>query len=227
MQLLVQALPPHVTLTCVDPIFGMPSERGGGLERTYDLVILGNGGSFGTEVLGNVLQRTPLARNLCSILARSPHRIGLFGTEFRDELDPEFVGQVLDHLTVWFARTTRDVETWGRGRRNVLHFGDWQVIATRPAGGVPEARVFSRSLDELLSRLDEARSIAWREYVSPRGTPRGTIPSVLADIFSRDVGEGCWFPVDHRALEAYRLRMQRLSDGFRDTLATLLRVGKG
>ena len=91
----------------------------------YDMVILGIGNSINAPALGRP--------ELHQLLDRTPHAIGIFGTQYRYQyetmMDPALFGALLDKLTTWWARYEEDILAYGRGRDNVRHMGDWLISA--------------------------------------------------------------------------------------------------
>jgi hypothetical protein len=94
-------------------------------EETFDLVIVG---------IGNSLNAPPIARpQLRRLLEATPHSLGVFGTQYRNQYrlgeTPALFDTLLSGLTTWWARYEEDIYAFGRGRANVRHLGDLLVSA--------------------------------------------------------------------------------------------------
>ena len=59
-----------------------------------DLLVLGIGNSLSNEMLTD---------ELLQLLARSKQAIGIFGTQYREQIDAARLAAVLDRLAIWYA----------------------------------------------------------------------------------------------------------------------------
>ena len=84
----------------------------------YDLVVLG---------IGNSLFRPLLGDDVLDIVSRAKASIGIFGTQYRELIPRAALERLIDRLDTWFARYEDDVLLYGRGRKNVVHLGDWLI----------------------------------------------------------------------------------------------------
>jgi len=171
-----------------------------------DLVILGIGNSL--------LPADALNAGLISLLARVPHSIGIFGTQyrscFRSGPTAEGLARILDTLTTWWARYQDDIALFGGARSNVRHLGDWLMAAFPLASPTLErgltipkefalenmpldraiqriqayAAVDSARLHPLLCALTSAREVLYREQ---RDLPNSEEPSGKFASLLRDV----------------------------------------
>jgi hypothetical protein len=94
-------------------------------DEAFDLVILG---------IGNSLNAPPIARTqLRRLLETTPHSLGIFGTQYRDQYrhgeTPAHFDALLSGLTTWWARYEEDLYAFGRGRANARHLGDLLISA--------------------------------------------------------------------------------------------------
>lgn len=139
-------------------------------EGDFDLMILGLGQSLNASSI--------LRPELVELVARIPHTIGIFGTQYhsqyRDVLTPRQFQNFLNRLTTWWARYETDISDFGQGRDNVRHLGDWLISAfpmTEPR--LDEPLVVEARSREVEAPLD--RSIQWiqayREVRSARLHP--------------------------------------------------------
>lgn len=184
-----------------------------------DLLILG---------IGNSLFQPLLTDPLLRLVERVPRAVGIFGTQYREMIDRERLGSVLDQLDHWYARYTEDIEWFGAGRDNVSHLGDWLIDAFPMAQPFDSAelrieeemwndlpmdrviqciqrheRVFSGRLHPLLCALTSARQVAYAEQVVD-GLAAGKFRSMLLDVFGQEFPEHEFFPVSTDHVVAYK-----------------------
>jgi hypothetical protein len=94
-------------------------------DEPFDLLILG---------IGNSLNAPPISRpEIRRTIERTPHSIGIFGTQYRDQYrggdTPKLFDALLSGLTTWWARYEEDLLAFGRGRSNARHLGDLLISA--------------------------------------------------------------------------------------------------
>jgi hypothetical protein len=211
----------------------------------FDLLILGTGHSLNAATV----QRPELH----ALMTRIPHTVGIFGTQYRYQyrelIDPTAFDRLLERLTMWWARNEEDVLTFGAGRQNVRHLGDWLITAfpnalptiDRTLDVPPEIksqdapldrviqriqsyrRVNSARIHPLLCALTSADQVAYREqHEDPNQKISGKFRSMLIDIFGRSYPEGELFDVDHAAVRAYKQKVERNVEAMRQQIAALL-----
>lgn len=94
-------------------------------EGDFDLVILGLGQSLNASAI--------VHPELDRLLDRTPHAIGIFGTQYKSQyrtrMAPDRFDALIGRLTTWWARYESDVADFGGGHANVRHMGDWLVSA--------------------------------------------------------------------------------------------------
>jgi len=129
----------------------------------FDLVLLGIGNSINAPAMGR-----PELRQL---LERTPHSIGIFGTQYpyqyKSLMDPGLFGALLDRLTCWWARYRDDIDAFGSTRGNVRHLGDCLVSAFPLACPTKDktleigADVMSReiALDRMIQQIQAYRRV--------------------------------------------------------------------
>ncbi len=190
-------------------------------EESFDLLIVGIGNSLFGELLD---------KPLLSLVERSRHAIGIFGTQYRETLPVPMLSGLLDNLDHWYARYEDDVLLYGRGRKNVSHLGDWLVKAfpmTRPTSterldigqeiwnDLPLDRtiqniqkhktVFSTRLHPLLCALTSAEQVGYREQrEGGENLVSGKFRSLLIDIFGRTYPEEKLWTVDREKVLIYK-----------------------
>ena len=132
-------------------------------DEQFDLIILGIGNSLNAPAI----RRPELHR----LIDRTPHTLGIFGTQYRYQydtlMDPSLFGILLDKLTTWWARYEDDVEAFGGNRSNVRHLGDWLISAfplatpTKNKNLFIPADVMSKdiSLDRMIQQIQAYRSV--------------------------------------------------------------------
>ncbi len=194
---------------------------------SYDLVVLG---------IGNSIFQPVLVDGLLDVVMRGKARVGIFGTQFRELMPRPALDRLIDRLDTWYARYEDDVLTYGRGRTNVEHLGDWLIdqfpMSTPTDDGelhigeevwqeLPLDRtiqhiqrykkVYSTRLHPLLCALTSAETVAYAEQ--PAGGESaivsGKFRSMLIDIFGRTYPEKTFFAVDHAAVARYKKRVNR------------------
>jgi hypothetical protein len=193
----------------------------------YDLVVLGTGNSMFQPLLGD---------DVLDIVGRAKASIGIFGTQYRELIPRVGVERLVERLDTWFARYQDDVLMYGRGRKNVVHLGDWlidqfpmttstlddplQIVEDiRPDHALDWAmqviqchkQVYSTRLHPLLCALTSAELVAYAEPPSEQmpGVVSGTFRSMLIDIFGRSYPEQQFFMVDRDAVRRYKARVHR------------------
>ena len=212
-------LPAHAV---VKPIFFKPFTLP---EEELDLLILG---------IGNSLFKPLMTPQLTALLKRSKHAIGVFGTQYRQQIDPVAMRAIIESLDHWHARYAEDALLYGQGLNHVSHLGDClvsQFPLTTPAlhetlrigDEVWEERgldrtishiqqykkVHSTRLHPLLCALTSAEEVA---YVEQResGTHEisGKFGAMLYDVFGRRFPEGQWWSVEQAAVQRYKHQVQ-------------------
>jgi hypothetical protein len=191
----------------------------------YDLVVLGTGNSMFKPLLGD---------DVLDIVSRGKASIGIFGTQYRELIPRAALDRLLDRLDTWFARCEDDVLMYGRGRKNVVHLGDWLIDQFPMARGVldeplqiseeirPEhaldhairiiqrhRQVYSARLHPLLCALTSAELVAYAEQPDAQAPEivSGRFRSMLIDIFGRTYPEKKFFIVDRDAVTRYKSRV--------------------
>lgn len=212
-------------------------------DEDFDLLVLGIGNSLFAPLLND---------RLLALLDRIPQKIGIFGTQYRNEFAPQQLHAVIDRLDHWHARYREDVLLYGRERKNVSHFGDWLIDAFPMALGQRKEtfrigneiwqnlpldrtiqqiqafeRVDSTRLHPLLCALTSAREVAYHEQREggSKGVS-GKFRSLLIDIFGREMPEGRFWPVDRGAVLNYKQLVRNNVDALRRDLAERLGAGR-
>src|SRR6185295_6469460 len=70
---------------------------------------------------------TLLSEEVLEIVSHAKAAIGIFGTHSRELIARPAFDRLIDRLDTWFARYEDEVLMYGRGRRNVVHIGDWLI----------------------------------------------------------------------------------------------------
>ncbi len=208
-------------------------------EGNYDLLILGTGHSLFQPIL---------TEQLLSLVRSVPRTVGIFGTQYREAIDRSLLSEILDELTVWFARHEEDLLLYGKGRPNALHLGDWLLSAfpmtrwtkdatlnigkeiwndlplDRTIQNIQQYRhVFSERIHPLLCALASAERIAYTEQRECGGTlASGKFRSMFLDIFGRTWPESTAFEFDRAAVAGYRSRTTKIMSGMPQLFSTLL-----
>ena len=84
----------------------------------YDLAIVGTGSSLFQPLVGD---------QVLDVVSRAKASIGIFGTQYRELIPRPALERLIERLDTWFARYEDDVLLYGRGRKNVVHLGDWLI----------------------------------------------------------------------------------------------------
>jgi len=207
----------------------------------YDLVVLGTGNSLFQPLLtGEVLD----------IIGRGKASIGIFGTQYRELIPRAAMTRVIERLDTWYARSEDDVLMYGRGRKNVVHLGDWLIdqfpltqssenepLQIGPETGVElpldrivkiiqsHRQVHSARLAPLLCALTSAELASYEEASSPQQADivSGRFRSMLIDIFGRSYPEKEFFLVDREAVRRYKARVHRNVAQVGEQIDSLLR----
>jgi hypothetical protein len=193
----------------------------------YDLVVLGT---------GNSLFQPLIREDVLDVVSRAKAAIGIFGTQYRELIPRAALDRLLDRLDTWFARYEDDVLLYGRGRKNVVHLGDWlidQFPMNRPSLDDPlqidneiasefaldraiqviqqHRQVYSSRLAPLLCALTSTELAAYAEQPAAdmAGIVSGKFRSMLIDIFGRTYAEKKFFMVDRDAVTRYKVRVHR------------------
>jgi methyltransferase family protein len=193
--------------------------------ESYDLVVLG---------IGNSVFHRMLNEETLDIVKRGKAAIGIFGTQYHELIQRPLLDRLIDGLDTWFARYEEDVLTFGRGRRNVVHLGDWlidQFPMAQPSedkllevgediwSELPLDRiiqqiqrhknVFSTRMHPLLCALTSAELVAYTEQREAGSAiiVTGKFRSMLIDIFGRTFPERKFFEVDRAAVTRYKARV--------------------
>jgi hypothetical protein len=205
----------------------------------YDLVVLGTGDS---------LFPTPLGEEILDVVSHAKAAIGIFGTHSRELISRPVLDRLIDRLDTWFTRYEDDVLMYGRGRRNVVHLGDWlidQFPLARPINDEPlmisaevgqefaldrairtiqqHKQVYSTLPSALLCALTSAELAAYTEPSMPRSLAGGQFRSMLIDIFGRTFPEQKFFLVDRDAVTWYKARVHRNVGKVGARIAAILR----
>ena len=209
-------------------------------EGAPDLLILG---------VGNSLFQPVLTDELLQLVDRAGRTVGIFGTQYREAIDPSRMASLLDRLESWWARHEEDVGVYGGGRGNVHHLGDWMIDACPMTTWrhdelfrVGEETINDSPLDRLIERYQ-----SYRQFASPRMHPllcaltaaeqvgyqeqremddpnqvSGKFRSMFLDIFGVDKPEKQMWPVDRAAVVAYKAKVRRNVEALRAELGRLL-----
>ena len=183
-----------------------------------------------------------------SLVRSVPRTVGIFGTQYREGIDRCLLSQLLNELTVWFARYEEDLLLYGKGRSNALHLGDWLfsalpmtrwtkdetlTIKKEPGNDLPLDRavqdiqqyrcVSSERLHPLLCALTSAEQITYTERRECSGaTGSGKFRSMFLDIFGRTWPEATAFEFNRAAVAGYRSRVMKVISGMPQLFTTLL-----
>lgn len=210
------------------------------LEGAPDLLVLG---------IGNSLFQPLLTDDLLRLVDRAGQTVGIFGTQYRRDIEPARLSGLLDRLDSWWARYEEDLLLYGAGRRNARHLGDWlieafplarwtrdeqlvvgsEVNANAPMDRIIERiqsyrRVDSPRLHPLLCALTSAEEVSYaeqRERENP-DTASEKFRSMLLDVFGMEKPERRFWAVDRAAVQAYKAKVRRNVGDLRTQLAKLL-----
>jgi tetratricopeptide (TPR) repeat protein len=211
-------------------------------EEPFDLAIVG---------MGNSMFQPILTDRLLAFLERVPAAIGIFGTQYRQSIDRARMDRLLDRLSIWFARNEEDALSFGRGRNNVVHLGDWLISAfpmahwsrdetlqigqeiwqdlplDRTIQKIQQYRsVRSTRVHPLLCALTSAERVAYREQREDAAkTSSGKFRSMLLDIFGRTFPEDELFAFNRDAVMNYRAKVQARMAAMPETIGKLLGGG--
>ena len=207
----------------------------------YDLVVLGLGNSMFQPLLGD---------DVLDIVSRAKASIGIFGTQYRELIPRLAMDRLIDRLDTWYARSEDDVLIYGRGRKNVVHLGDWlidQFPMSNPTEDEPlqvddeiqsddaldraiqtiqrHKQVYSSRLHPLLCALTSAELVAYAEQPSAQmpDIASGKFRGMLIDIFGRSFPEKKFFMVDRDAVTRYKARVHRNVARLGERIDTILR----
>jgi hypothetical protein len=224
--LINEVLPAHATVNHAWMNFAKGCRIEGVPAGDIDLLVLGIGNSLSNEMLTD---------ELLQLLARSKQAIGIFGTQYREQIDAARLAAVLDRLAIWYARYDEDIQYHGKGRLNVVHLGDWLISAFPMSRGenptvlntgaemwhdLPLDRtiqriqahrqVFGTRMHPLLCALTSAEQVAYHEQRNEKtGLVSGKFRSLLLDIFGKAFPENEFFTVDRDAVAAYKLKVRQ------------------
>lgn len=215
-------------------------------DEQYDLVVLGIGNSLNAPSIGN--------QELHRLIERTPNTIGIFGTQYAYQydrlMDRGMFGVLLNKLTTWWARYQTDIDSYGGGRENIRHLGDWLISAfplakpTCDKNLVVPADVMSKdiSLDRMIQKIQAYRSVSTARlhpmlcaltsaeqvaYQEQREGPdpkleSGKFADQLRDVFGRSFEEDRFFPVDREAVIRYKMRVETNMAALKAQIASLL-----
>lgn len=229
-----QVLPPDATVTHAfhDP-WAPP-------EGAFDLLVLG---------IGNSLFQPMFAHDgLLALMDRIPHRIGIFGTQYRQAIDRARMKALMQRLGHWWARYAEDIQWCGEHAQRTTHLGDWLIDACPMARPVDArtlqvgdemwnnlpldrtiqqiqrfARVRSGRLHPLLCALTSADAVAYDEQPHPEtGQPSGKFRSMLLDVFGREMPPAAFWPVERERVAAYKRKVRAGIDALRADIAARL-----
>lgn len=205
----------------------------------FDLLIVG---------VGNSMFEPILTEELLSLVRRTPKSVGIFGTQYREQINSARFAQLLDALTVWFARSEEDLLLYGKGRANAIHLGNWLIDAfpmtcwtrnetlnvgkeiwndlplDRTIQQIQQYRnVGSERIHPLLCALTSAERVAYSEQRDrASGQPSGKFRGMLMDIFGRTWPESSMFEFRRECVADYRTRVQRIMAGMPQLFEQLL-----
>ena len=188
-----------------------------------DLLILG---------IGNSLMKELLTPELMKFVRGAQKSVGIFGTQYRERIDPEVFSTLISLLTHWFARHQTDLDFFGSGHQNTSWLGDWLVDSFPMAKAQEDKilmvgneiwqdlpldrtiqriqqhkKVLSTRVHPLLCALTSADQVAYTEQKQD-GLDSGKFSSMLVDIFGKSATEKVFFDVDRRAVTEYKKRVR-------------------
>jgi hypothetical protein len=217
-------------------------------EEPFDLLILG---------VGHSLNASSIARpEIQRLVETTPNTLGIFGTQYpyqyREMTDPGQFETLLDRMTTWWARNRSDVETFGGGRANVHHLGDWlisafpmatprlertltigpdivdrEVLLDRVIQQIQDYRLVSSArIHPLLCALTSAEQVRFQEQRETAGhsAESGKFATMLIVIFGRSFDENVFFPVDREAVLRYKLMVEANMAALRGQIRALLEL---
>lgn len=207
---------------------------------SFDLLILG----IGNSIFGPLLNE-PLFNLVKSRFIK--FKIGIFGTQYREEFDSALMRELIKHLDLWCARYREDLKFYAPNMDHAIHFGDWLIDAfpfarayinqtlkigdeiwqNLPLDRVIQEiqlykRVYSTRLHPLLCALTSAEEVAYREQrESGTGRVSGKFRSMFLDIFGKDYPENKFFAVERDKVSAYKRFVRKRVEGLRGFLGHL------
>lgn len=204
-------------------------------EPNFDLAIVGTGGD---------LDSAQISEGLLNFLDHVPRAIGLFGIGDRDSQNDK-IACLLDRLFLWGARHEQDVLLYGRGRGNVLHFGDWLIDAF-PLGLGTDGNSLRLDNSALLDAAENILAQLRRHHRADVGHPdlllaalcccdelsfhdeqnqaAGRFRALLIDVLGRSYAQNEAIAVDREAVMAYKARTRLMIDELRKVLAIALGI---
>ena len=239
-QILNQVLPPNARVRHIH-YYPWDAPPEGGPEGAPDLLILG---------IGNSVFRPLLTDDLLKLVDRAGRTVGIFGTQYREAIDPSRMASLLDRLDSWWGRYEEDLLLYGKGRANARHLGDWLIEAFPMASWTRDEllqigaevhndapldrlieryqsyrRVASPRLHPLLCALTAAEEVAYqdqREMPDDPALASGKFRSMLLDVFGADKPERRMWSVDRAAVAAYKAKVRGNVEALRAELARVL-----
>ena len=210
------------------------------IPKDIDLLILGIGNSlFGNLLNDDLIQSVKSAKN----------SIGIFGTQYRENLPTNKLNELLDSLSWWFARYEEDIQLYGGNRKNVSHLGDWLINAFPMTIGKEEIllnigeeiwnelpldrtiqniqkhkKVISTRLHPLLCALTSAKVVGYIEQreMADKNIISGKFKSMLLDIFSKYYPEHETWEVDKSKVVSYKRKVRENTDQMKIYIRNLL-----
>ncbi len=207
-------------------------------DGTVDLLILG---------IGNSLMKELLTPDLIDFVRAARKSVGIFGTQYRERIDPEVFSTLISLLNHWFARHQIDLDLFGTGHQNTSWLGDWLVDSFPMAKAQEDKilmigneiwqdlpldrtiqriqqhkKVLSSRVHPLLCALTSADQVAYTEQKHD-GLDSGKFSSMLVDIFGKSAPEKLFFDVDRQAVTQYKERVRVKIRHLEKFLADLLR----
>ena len=191
-----------------------------------DLLVLG---------IGNSLFEPLLTDRMLDLVAAAPKTIGIFGTQYRSQIQRERMARLLAHVDTWYARYEEDVRIYGELCAKTVHLGDWlieafpmavadkdetlrigkEIWANQPLDRTIQhiqryQTVFSPSLHPLLCALTSARVFGYAEQRGFAGAEAsGKFRSMLIDIFDRTYPENLMCAFDRDKVQLYKEKISR------------------
>ena len=188
---------------------------------SIDLLVLGIGNSIYQPLLTDELQR---------LVDGVPHVVGIFGTQYRNQIDQGRMRSLLQRLDCWFARSEEDLLLYGDMARHAEHLGDWLIDASPMAvADLDEPLVIGRevwddpSLDRLIQKIQRHRTVIStrlhpllcaltsaekveysEQFLGGSSEPSGKFRSMLYDVFRRSYPENTQWRVDRDRVWAYK-----------------------
>jgi tetratricopeptide (TPR) repeat protein len=232
INLVNETLPAHAEVTFLNHAPWSPPDQ------TFDLLIVG---------IGNSMFQPLLNEQLLALVERSRAAIGIFGTQYREDIPRPKLQALLDRLEHWYARYEEDVLLYGQRSSKVTHLGDWLISAfpmTHPTLqerleigdevwlNLPldrtiqfihrHATVLSSRLHPLLCALTSASKVAYREQRNENWSISGKFRAMLLDVFGRNYPEDEYFAVDRDLVLAYKCAVESRIVGLRADVHRIL-----